>query len=298
VGRTLGEALADTLIRDAGEKYNPTLPAGIIPDDVGNIVQAACLAHDIGNPPFGHSGEEAIIHWFIQNRSLLPESLSDDMSHDIGALEGNAQGYRVITQIENHVFNGGLQLTYATLGAFQKYPWSSRRRVKKFGAYISEEEILDRVSEGLGLQRRSPHGWRRHPLAHLVEAADDICYAILDVEDAVELEIVTFEEAKRLLVKVLSESERSELEQSLAPPGMYRVNFARLRGRVFDRAISAALRAFLAGYTQIMAGNYDGSLMELLPEEDPCRLLINEAKQLGREKIYVYTKKVEIEIGA
>ena len=203
VGSALGKALANQL-RRSHDKYAHSLPAEITPDDIGNIVQAACLAHDLGNPPFGHAGEEAIIHWFDQNRDALPNVMQEDFRHDVNSLEGNAQGFRIITQLENHLFTGGLRLTYATLGAFQKYPWTSRKREKKFGAYISEEPILDRVFAELGLERRGVHGWCRHPLAHLVEAADDICYAIIDIEDAVELGIIKFPEAAEVLLSVFT----------------------------------------------------------------------------------------------
>jgi dGTPase len=125
-------------LRKYSKKYLPELPIACDPDDIGSIVQAACLAHDLGNPPFGHAGEEAIMHWFDLNRARIPEHIDPELRHDLSVMEGNAQGFRIITQLENQIFKGGLRLTYATLGAFQKYPWTSRKHEKKFGAYRSE----------------------------------------------------------------------------------------------------------------------------------------------------------------
>ena len=296
VGRALGKELGYRL-RASPDNYSPKLPPSVTPDDLGTIVQAACLAHDVGNPPFGHAGEEAIIHWFDQNRDKLPAYIQEDLKHDLSSLEGNAQGFRIVTQLENHVFTGGLRLTYATLGAFQKYPWTSRKGEKKFGAYITEAAILDKIFGELGLEKRGDNAWCRHPLAHLVEAADDICYAIIDIEDAVELGILRFEEAKDVLLALFTNEERLTIEQTLVPPKMHRVNFARMRGQVFDKTISGAIEAYLGAYGRIMTGNYDGALFDLLAAKDPRRTIIARAKKLGRESIYTDTRKVEIEIG-
>ena len=134
-----------------------------------------------------------MIYWFETQGPSLFKNLSSEYKHDLIAVEGNAQGFRIITQTENHLFKGGLQLTYATLGAFHKYPRTSRAGQKKFGCYLAEEHILEQVGQKLGLVQTGPNTWCRHPLAHLVEAADDICYSIIDLEDAVELKILSFE---------------------------------------------------------------------------------------------------------
>jgi dGTPase len=145
VGRALGKELGSRIAKD--------LPRNLTPDDLGTIVHAACLAHDLGNPPFGHGGEKAMAHWFETNGPNIFKNLSAHHKRDVIAVEGNAQGFRVISQIENHLFSGGLQLTYATLGAFHKYPWTSRRMdTKKFGSFLSEEAILDKIGEGLRLR--------------------------------------------------------------------------------------------------------------------------------------------------
>jgi dGTPase len=296
VGKALGNELGNRLLQKP-EEFSPALPSNISAGDLGDIVQAACLAHDLGNPPFGHAGEEAIIHWFDQNREVPPITLHDDLKHDVSSLEGNAQGFRIITQLENHLFKGGLRLTYATLGAFQKYPWTSKSRLKKFGAYISEEKILEDVFLELGIGKSSDERWHRHPLAHLVEAADDICYTIIDIEDAVELGILKFDDALKLLFTLFNEEEKQQIKSTLVAANMHRVNFARLRGKVFDKTISGAIEAFIKSYNEIMSGDCRGPLFDLLERDDPRRTIIVDAKKLGRENIYTDQKKVEIEIG-
>jgi dGTPase len=295
VGYALGKALGQKL-RSPGESPADRLPPEIEPSDLGAVVQAACLAHDLGNPPFGHAGEDAIINWFEQNPEHLFDHFSDDYKNDLIKVEGNAQGFRIITQLENHIFNGGLRLTYATLGAFQKYPWTSRLREKKFGAYISEEPTLDDVFSHLGIAKGPKGLWARHPLAFLVEAADDICYGIIDIEDAVEIGILSFDEASKTLLSVLDSDQKTIVVDSFRNKS-HRVNFARMRGRVFDAAISGAIEAFIENYDEIMEGKCNKELFKLLEESDPRRNLIKESKELGQSSIYNDTKKVEIEIG-
>ena len=291
VGRALGNELGAKIAKD--------LPSWCSPDDIGTIVHAACLAHDLGNPPFGHGGEEAMIHWFETNgpKIFSSKSLTSDHKRDLVAVEGNAQGFRIIAQTENHLFNGGLQLTYATLGAFHKYPWTSRKGEKKFGSFLSEEEILNRVGEKLGLVSTGASSWCRHPLAHLVEAADDICYSIIDLEDAVELKILPFEQVAEFFLGSFGEDEKKEIRGGFAPGDSHRINLARLRGYVFDKAISAAIGAYLDAYPEIMAGHYDGNILDLLGAEDLTFKMIYGAKALGRRQVYNDIKKVEMEIG-
>lgn len=138
VGRTLGKAVAVRIQKEKDDLEN------ITPNDLGAVVQAACLAHDLGNPPFGHGGEEGMRHWFEVNGLEMFGAMAREHKHDLSSFEGNAQGFRVLTQLENHLFDGGLRLTYVTLGAFLKYPWSSRVTNKKFGAYLSEERYLSK----------------------------------------------------------------------------------------------------------------------------------------------------------
>lgn len=289
VGRALGKEL--------GLRIKKELPKGFGPEDLGTVVHAACLAHDLGNPPFGHGGEEGMIHWFETKGPAIFKDLSKDHQRDLISFEGNAQGFRIVSQTENHLFQGGLQLTYATLGAFHKYPWTSRKGQKKFGSFITEEKILNRVGEKLGLVEKGKSVWCRHPLAHLVEAADDICYSIIDLEDAVELKILSFDKVADFFLEAFTGSEREKIRAAFVPDNNHRVNFSHLRGFVFDKAISAAIEAYMAAYPEIMAGRYDGNIFDLLNADDPVFKMIFGAKTLGRKQVYTDVKKVEMEIG-
>jgi dGTPase len=287
VGRALGKELGNRI----------SLPRGISAEDLGTIVHAACLAHDLGNPPFGHGGEEGMIYWFQTNGPQIFKNLSPDHQHDLIAVEGNAQGFRTIAQTENHLFNGGLQLTYATLGAFHKYPWTSRVGAKKFGCFLAEESILEKLGVELGLKQTGPNSWCRHPLAHLVEAADDICYSIIDLEDAVELKILSFEQVSDFFLESFSKTEQRKIRNGFAPGNNHRVNLARLRAFVFDKAISAAIEAYLDVYDEIMEGEFSRNVFELLNPDDPRLRLVFGAKEFARNHVYNDTKKVEMEIG-
>src|SRR4051812_20139828 len=199
VGRSLGARVGDAICK----KH---FPGGEIhASDVGAIVWAASLAHDLGNPPFGHSGEDAIRHWFTTSARAQEAraSFTEAEVRDLECFEGNAQGFRIIARLQMPD-NPGLRLTYATLAAFTKYPRASVLPVatnggsstKKFGFFQSESELFEQVATGTGLLRRNPEAlwWSRHPLAFLVEAADDICYRLVDFEDGFRLKHLSYKE--------------------------------------------------------------------------------------------------------
>jgi len=289
LGRSLG-------IR-VGELIQEQLPDWASPYDIGMIVQSACLAHDIGNPPFGHAGEYAIRDWFKrQENSELLQSLNEHERLDLMTFEGNAQGFRVVTRIENHLFDGGLRLTYPTLGALLKYPWSAEYSGDKgkFSAYQTEVEILNKLGRELGLIPKGNNRWCRHPLTYLMEAADDICYAILDLEDAIELNILSFDEIKPILLKLCGDtSYEAEIFTSQASA---RRKISALRGMAMEHMVSSTVQAYMDQQTLIMAGEYTG---ELLADGDAgVREGLYEAKQLARERVFPDTRKTELEVGA
>ena len=213
VGRSLGTMVGDRVIRRHDLK-------GVYPQDFGAVVAAACLAHDIGNPPFGHAGEDAIRLWFAASATgqAVLETLSEPQRQDFLRFEGNAQGFRIITRLQSPDNRGGMQLTCALLGAFTKYPRAAWLSVpsplgvafRKFGFYQDDRDLFAEVAGHLGLDEVAPGAWRRHPLAWLVEAADDICYRIIDVEDAFRLQQLRFEDVRDLLLPLTGSAEQAE----------------------------------------------------------------------------------------
>ncbi|MCH7499280.1 MAG: dNTP triphosphohydrolase, partial [Nitrospinae bacterium] len=208
VGRSLGIEVGFRLAQIHGELFEENK---ISPYDLGAIVAGASLAHDIGNPPFGHSGEEAIQNWFHENENGYLVELNDNEKLDFMNFEGNAQGFRILTKLQRPKQNGGIQLTYATLGAFLKYPRKSFDKLaepkltgassKKHGFFQMEKDEFLRVAEKNELKiKKKDSAWFRHPLAFLVEAADDICYQIVDLEDGFLLRYIDFGEVKELLL--------------------------------------------------------------------------------------------------
>lgn len=291
VGNSLGRAVYNRV------KEKSDLPGHVSAADFGAIVQAACLAHDIGNPPFGHAGEEAMMHWFNINSGYFNELRKCEYD-DVIRFDGNAQGFRILTQTENNLFHGGLQLTYATLATYLKYPNTPTSNNRKFSVFLSEKEILDEVAEVVGLPHSpSSSGYLRHPLAYLAEAADDICYCVLDLEDAVELKILQFEDIEKILLAPFNEEQKASIRARYAPTEMFRVNLARLRGPVFDYLIAAAVEGFIKVYDDIMADHEVEDVFSSLGKDDTRAKVISECKKLGREKIYTDTKKLEVEIG-
>ncbi|MBE7209770.1 MAG: dNTP triphosphohydrolase, partial [Gluconacetobacter diazotrophicus] len=201
VGRSLGELVGNRL-HAAGD-----LPRGVVAADVAAVVQAACLAHDIGNPPFGHAGEFAIRDWYHRRPDGFFSGMSPAAVADLQTFEGNAQGFRLLTALSEQA---GLRLTYATLGSFIKYPWSSTEasslKPGKFSFFRSEAAAFETIVASMGLLPLGPRTWCRHPLAYLVEAADDICYAIIDIEDGVEMGLLHMRDAEELLLSFLPPS--------------------------------------------------------------------------------------------
>lgn len=294
VGRSLG-ALVGAAICERGE-----LP-GVHSSDFGDIVSAAALAHDLGNPPFGHSGEDAIRHWFITSEHAHQASaeFTPAQRADIEGYEGNAQGFRLVTRLQMPDNAGGLQLTYATLGAFTKYPRESfsgeavlgcGASAKKFGFYQSEREHFSSVAEHCGLLRRAGAAawWARHPLAFLVEAADDICYRLIDFEDGFRLGHLTYEEVSSCFGALIAEDKRPRRLHEAHTDGR-RVQI--LRDFAIGQAIEQCAELFLAKETEVLAGDFDTPLIAAIPMRDAWK----HVEERSVQTIYATTRGVEIE---
>ncbi len=295
IGRSLGML--------ATEKIKDQLPVWISPADVGAIIQAACLAHDIGNPPFGHAGEYAIREWFDDaSHGNFLEKLTAQEQADVRQFEGNAQGLRLLTKIDYHPNDGGMRLTYATLGAYLKYPWLSKtiasqgsrpaNQRAKFGCYQSEKETLKQIAEQLGLIQLGEYQYCRHPLTYLLEAADDICYALIDLEDGIILNMLSYEEVEPIFLDLIADYGRPE-ELSI-PTTTWPQKIAALRGRVMKRLVDEVTTAFARHHYEILSGQLKGSLLQYCSED--IERGIERAKNLARDKIFEHPQKAGLEI--
>ena len=287
----------------AAEKIKDHLPVWISPADVGAIIQAACLAHDIGNPPFGHAGEYAIREWFDDaSHGNFLQALSAEEQADVRQFEGNAQGLRLLTKIDYHPNDGGMRLTYATLGAYLKYPWLSKTIASqgdrpasqraKFGCYQSEKEVLQQIAEQLGLIQLGEYHYCRHPLTYLLEAADDICYALIDLEDGIVLNMLSYEEVEPIFLDLIADYGRPE-ELSI-PSSTWQQKIAALRGRVMKRLVDEVTSAFAKHHFEILSGQLRGSLLQYCTED--IERGIERAKNLARDKIFEHPQKAGLEI--
>lgn len=296
VGRSLGLRVGQELMN------KNRLPDGIQPSDIGDILQTTCLAHDIGNPPFGHTGEEAICHWFENDGKKYLDKLTYAEACDLSTFEGNAQGLRILISSEYHPYDGGMRLTYASLASFIKYPWTSlsaidnkRPKNNKFGIFQSELNAFHEIAEVVGLVQLTGDDWYcRHPLVHLMEAADDFCYGLLDLEDGLEMGILEWDEIYSILQPVLDADHTLGLETQLnnVRPGR-RPPF--IRGKVISAYIEAAVKAFMAHEEEFLAGKHN----ELLPLcDNAVQKSVDDAKTIAKQKIFTHPRKIELEIGA
>lgn len=291
VGRSLGKNAGAYLLA----KYQKLKEAGFTVNDFGGIVGAACLAHDMGNPPFGHSGEDSISSFFLTNPNGLAfkEKVSPEEWKDLITFEGNAQGFRIL----NSASNGGLKLTFASLGAFTKYPLSSsaekekgRKSQKKFGYYQSNSSLFEEIAAEMGLVEVGTKKWCRHPLAFLVEAADDICYHIIDLEDGCRLGLVPFETVKNLLASILGSAFS---EEKLAKIPTLNQKLGTLRAMAISFLIRECSEAFEKYEPEMLDGSFDRALTGLIPSSQALDEIIN----LSIKEIYQSKQVLEKEAG-
>ena len=291
VGRSLGLLVGNFLSKEG------QLPAGISPQEIGEIVQAACLAHDIGNPPFGHAGEFAIRQWFKENGDKLKLDNQRERN-DFELFEGNAQGFRVVATVENHYNCGGLRLTYASLGTLIKYPWFSDHphaiRYGKFNFFHSEKQIIEELSQELGLEKNGLQQYCRHPLSYLMEAADDICYRILDIEDALELGMLRFDDISGIFNKLAGKSDT--YHDDIGENHTARRRISQLRSSAIENLINRCVDVFIARYADIMAGTYTSELIKDIG--GVVREGMAEAKNVTNKNIFLNRRKIELEIGS
>lgn len=290
VGRSLGMLAAEVIAQKQPEYKTIALP-----HDVGTIVATACLAHDIGNPPFGHAGESAIQEWFESSSAI--NDLNGAERRDLLKFEGNAQGFRTLCTLQQSRQRGGLQLTCAVLGTFTKYPRASEVEEaqkggisgKKFGFMQSEASLFEELADELGLIRKpgAATAWHRHPLAFLVEAADDICYHVMDVEDGYKAGCISFDEIAGLHRPWFS-PERWQRGETIEDPGR-RVEY--FRAITVDAMVRAAVKAFAENYDGLMSGSFDEELTAKVERSKELQAF----KSLAREKVYSARPVVEIE---
>ncbi len=290
VGRSLGKRVGEVILQ-----RHPELKNDFSLFDFGAIVSAASLAHDLGNPPFGHAGEDAISDFFKHHPvglSLKEKIQNDAQWADLITFEGNAQGFRILNKNQY-----GLKLTFATLGAFTKYPCPAlfperdkkKRSQKKFGYFQSEKEIFTEVATALELPAAATGVYERHPLTYLVEAADDICYSIIDLEDACSLGLVGYEEAKALFENIITKNESKLGKVDQLKSKQEKAGF--LRALAIGDLMDECATLFLDSEQEILAGKFNHALADLCPSKDALKNIIT----LSVEKIYRARQVVEIE---
>lgn len=298
VGRSLGHDSAALLIKRHPELKKTHLT------EAGGIVSAACLAHDMGNPPFGHSGEKAINSYFKEGSGLQYKDMLDDEQewNDFTHFEGNANAFRLLTHQFQGRRKGGFVMTYTTLASVIKYPWSSLseavEKKGKLGFFKGEEEAYIRIADELGIKRLSNDGeplrYARHPLVYLVEAADDICYAIMDIEDAHKLKLLTTAETKELLFSFLPPELQKKIERGFSVVTDENEEIVYLRSVVINCLTQECIHTFVDNEDAILNGTFEGSLIRNIATTPQAAY--TACMQVAKEKIYSSKEVVDIEL--
>ena len=295
VGRSLGNDVANQLL-----KKHPDLVDSHI-SEIGSIVSAACLAHDLGNPPFGHSGEKAISTYFSEGQGMaLKKELSPMEWDDLTHFEGNANAFRILTHQFEGRRKGGFVMTYSTLASIVKYPFSSQLAGKKskFGFFLSEEADYQKIARELGIIQLSkpdePLRYARHPLVYLVEAADDICYQMMDIEDAHKLKLLTHDKTKGLYMLFFDEKRKKRIEEVCRIVTDVNEQIAYLRSSVIGALIKECTRVFTENEKKILAGEFEGALIKHICS--PLKEAYENCSAIALQRIYRSSDVLDIEL--
>ncbi|NOQ25017.1 MAG: deoxyguanosinetriphosphate triphosphohydrolase [Bacteroidales bacterium] len=298
VGRSLANLVAQQLKQRSDIKNKEIL------NELGSIVSSACLAHDMGNPPFGHAGEEAISRYFTEGKGTkFKNAVSPDEWKDLTHFEGNANALRLLTHQFMGRRNGGFALTYSTLASLIKYPYGSNGMLKgkkKFGYFQAEKETFLKIANELELKKISdePLRYARHPLVYLVEAADDICYEIMDIEDAHKLKIIDTQATFDLLMGFFDEeidkkffTNKNEIFKEVTD---INEQVAYLRASVIGKLTNDSAQVFLKKHDKILKGEFNIGLIDGL--EGRSKDAFETCKSVAIEQIYNYRSVVKIEL--
>ncbi len=290
VGRSLGHEIALALRSRYGESE------GIF-DNIRDIVAAACLCHDLGNPPFGHSGEQTISSFFSEGAGKrLHVEFEGRQWADLIHFEGNANSFRVLTHQFKGRRNGGMAMTYSTLASVVKYPYTSLHAGDKgkFGFFTSEDEIYRRVAGWLGIPETKEGRFMRHPLVYVVEAADDICYQIMDIEDAHKLRILDTRRVTELFLGFFNERKREKMERNMARLDDPNEKVAYMRSIVIGALVEACAGVFLDNEEKILNGGYEGGLLQGV--DSALRAAYDDCADTAASRIYCSPEVQDIEI--
>ena len=292
VGRSMAnEAMLRLMRRHAGEEWVDVLL------NIGDIVATACLCHDLGNPPFGHSGEKTITAFFTEGEgSALRPMLTGRQWEDVSHFEGNANSFRLLTHRFEGRREGGFAMTYSSLAAVVKYPYGSPHAGEKgkFGFFGTEEEIYRRVASDLGIPEIEPGRFARHPLVWLMEAADDICYQVMDIEDSHRLKILSTDEVRSLLLGFFDPAEQERMRRSMSRLRDPNEQVGYMRSKVIGALVSDCARVFVEQEPRILSGEAEGSLIGMT--DGRLHEAYRRCSATAFEKIYRSPEVVDIEI--
>jgi dGTPase len=299
VGRSLGQQVGEALLQkypDSNSQFKEFYKY-----ELQTVISTACLAHDIGNPPFGHSGEEAIKHYFRNLaepiKGIFQEALTPQEQADFLYFEGNANTFRILT----HPALGLHRMCYTTLASVVKYPCGSdigfkkgNLATKKSGYFTAETEKYTTIAQAFTIPGSLEKGFARHPFVYLVEAADDICYGMIDLEDSFRLGIFTEEQIHELMLSVLPEGMQAKTKTSMAKMDLANQKLSYLRAIVINQLVGQCVDLFMLYEADLLAGNLNSSLLNLFPEDQQAAF--KHIEKVSYQKIYNHHSVVEREL--
>lgn len=302
VGRSLGSLIGDHIFSTYNTELDGTA-SNFYQYQLSDVIAAACLCHDIGNPAFGHSGEDAIASYFEQNETALKPFFNDKEWADLVNFEGNANAIRVLTNQQQGKDAGGIQLTYSTLSSIAKYPCEAIARnkqkihQKKFGFFQSSKEAFLDIAHNTGMiiENEEPAIFKRHPFVWLVEAADDICYSIIDMEDAHRLGIVNSTDCEDLFIDLITSvnpQDVSRVKDKLQVIWNPNERVSYLRAKVINSLINKSVSIYKDNFDKIISGTLDKALLDIFKNESSS---LAEIERFSIDKIYNHKAVIEIE---
>ncbi|MDH2205778.1 MULTISPECIES: deoxyguanosinetriphosphate triphosphohydrolase [Empedobacter] len=305
VGRSMGNLVGKFI----SENYKLTKESQeFYKYSIHDVISAACLCHDIGNPAFGHSGEDAIASYFDRHETDLKQYFTEAEWADLINFEGNANAIRILTQQQNGKSEGGLRLTYSTLAAIAKYPCESvakdksQLHRKKFGFFQAQKDAFRTIAEktNMILEQDSPIIYKRHPFVWLVEAADDICYSIIDVEDSQRLGIIDHDKCRKLflnLVESLDPSQIDKTKNTLKSISDKNDRIAYLRAKSINLLTQKSVEVYQNNFDQIVKGEFKTALLDVIKNETEqvTKRVLDEIQRFSIENIYNHRSVLEIE---